>query len=149
MAHIDHMDSTDRTLMFGSMTGTGDLGAIARLQDPHEVHIGDRIRIQGATAGTFDTRTVDAIVRAAIVDGDTAHALIKKIHFDTPLSNHQTDTAKLAFRHVYADNHGTTEARECSNRGLCDQSTGLCECFKGYTDDDCSRQNALSAGGSA
>jgi hypothetical protein len=149
MAHIDHTDSTDRTLMFGSMTGDGNLGTIARLQDPHEVHIGDRIRIQGTTAGTFDTRTVDAIVRDAVADGESAHALIQKLHFDTPLSNHQIDDENLAFRHVYADNHGTTEARECSNRGLCDQSTGLCECFKGYTDDDCSRQSALSAGGSA
>lgn len=33
---------------------------------------------------------------------------------------------------------------ECSNRGICNTDTGLCECFGGYTDDDCSSQNSLS-----
>ena len=148
MGFVDPNDPKDRTMMFGN----AGLGLAARLQDPHEVHIGDRIRIQGKAAGTFDVRTIDSIGRQSYVDGDTVHALIRTLHFDTPLSNHQSGTTaanseNLHFRHVYADTHGTTEARECSDRGLCDQSTGICECFKGYTDDDCSRQNSLASGG--
>ena len=42
---------------------------------------------------------------------------------------------------------GTTENVECSNRGLCDYSTGICKCFAGFTTEDCSVQNSLSMGG--
>jgi len=37
-----------------------------------------------------------------------------------------------------------TYVAPCSNRGLCNHDTGLCECFHGYTNDDCSLQNSLS-----
>ena len=40
---------------------------------------------------------------------------------------------------------GGKENVECSNRGLCDYGTGLCKCFNGYTDFDCSVQNSLAS----
>jgi len=40
---------------------------------------------------------------------------------------------------------GTTENVECSNRGICDYSSGTCACFTGFTGQDCSTQNALAA----
>merc|ERR1719267_12059 len=40
--------------------------------------------------------------------------------------------------------HGTKEQASCSGRGLCDGKSGVCACFKGYTGDDCSAQNALA-----
>ena len=33
---------------------------------------------------------------------------------------------------------------QCSNRGTCDGSTGVCSCFKGYTNDNCDTQNMLA-----
>merc|ERR1712022_12011 len=39
---------------------------------------------------------------------------------------------------AYNDGAGTTEAKSCSGRGLCDDSSGECQCFKGYTGVDCS-----------
>jgi hypothetical protein len=33
---------------------------------------------------------------------------------------------------------------QCSNRGTCDASTGVCKCFKGYSNDNCDTQNMLA-----
>jgi hypothetical protein len=33
---------------------------------------------------------------------------------------------------------------QCSNRGTCDASTGLCTCYKGYSHDNCDVQNMLA-----
>jgi hypothetical protein len=33
---------------------------------------------------------------------------------------------------------------ECSNRGICARDTGVCTCFPGYTNDDCSIQNSIA-----
>merc|ERR1711907_357490 len=38
---------------------------------------------------------------------------------------------------------GTSENLECSGRGACDGSSGECQCFEGYTSDDCSVQTVL------
>jgi len=174
---------------------TASVDTRVRLLDPHDVHIGDRIRIVTA-GGNYETRTVDLITRDsprdstaaedccpsggcgsadancdAVVlgqrdtpstctgttasatgacvyhsglDGAARHGLIHSLHFDSAINN-----PTLVAATAYVDQKGTTESVECGNRGLCDQSTGICECFKGYTDDDCGRQDALASGGSA
>jgi len=33
---------------------------------------------------------------------------------------------------------------ECSNRGLCNAEEGVCECFAGYTNDNCNLQSAVA-----
>merc|ERR1712146_651181 len=122
-------------------------------QDPQEVEIGDRIRVdtgeatEPLTAGTYMTHTVDKIV----YETETAkpYGAVKSFTLNEIVSKEATDAGSFTpvegAKTVYNDQRGTTENKECSGRGLCDRSTGTCECFKGYTDDDCSRQNALAS----
>merc|ERR1711988_921562 len=44
-----------------------------------------------------------------------------------------------------ASNTNYQYVSQCSNRGACDGSTGICSCFKGYTNDNCDTQNMLAS----
>merc|ERR1712159_453219 len=101
--------------------------------DIRELEVGDRVRIynKDELGQKWNTRTVDSITLTS--------ALPTSFTVSEALSFSNTDTMR-----VFVDNSGTTEEASCSNRGLCDESTGECQCFNGYTDVDCSKQNALA-----
>lgn len=80
---------------------------------------------------------------------------LQQVHLDYGLNTKYTwaggpssgygDTSALLYKFVLpTDGSEYNYAATCSNRGLCDYSTGLCQCFKGYTNDDCGTQNALA-----
>merc|ERR1711871_767859 len=129
-----------------------------RTMDSQEIEIGDRIRVDTEasgnvlTPGTFITHTVDRIyyetqnTAAPLQIGAIAKFTLNEIvSVELGETGNTTKVDNSADRAIYNDQRGTTENEECSGRGLCDETSGLCQCFKGYTDDDCSRQNALSA----
>merc|ERR1711959_67459 len=161
--------SVDGTETLSSQTNPHTVVAIHPM-DPQEVEIGDRVRVDtqvaaadcaagGITCGTFITHTVDRIYYSivntphATALSDTTVGGIDKFTLNEIVSVETTTTGNMLTegggadkaRYVYNDQRGTTENKECSGRGLCDGSSGTCSCFKGYTDDDCSRQNALTS----
>ena len=114
---------------------------------------------------SFNNRAADAFLSAAIFNGNDAgiglgetiegtsggsgnyasHSLVEVADkggdrvWDVAYHGRQayflgddTDTAEGVTNHM------------CSKRGLCDYSTGLCDCFSGFTGANCAEQNALA-----
>jgi len=132
-----------------TMTSGTSGGYNAALMDSREVDIGDRIRFT-KTAGAsgdsevWETRTVDSVTYSVALEttGSSTYTLFDgMVHQFTVTEAFSAAHSKSA---VYNDGSGTMESKVCSGRGLCDESTGECACFAGYTDVDCSVQNALA-----
>ena len=62
---------------------------------------------------------------------------IGKLNLDTAVNGYWT-TDDLARVYLFRPSNGYPHVSECSNRGICDTSSGLCNCFDGYEGDDCS-----------
>jgi len=67
---------------------------------------------------------------------------VRGVYCDTVTARLLDDTDDVV-SHYKTQSGGFTNT-ECSNRGLCDFETGLCGCFKGYTGDDCAKQDSLA-----
>lgn len=59
-----------------------------------------------------------------------------------------TAASSASYYYFQFGTNGINDAPECSDRGVCDYSSGICKCFKGYNGIDCSAQSALAAGAS-
>merc|ERR1711916_136197 len=54
------------------------------------------------------------------------------------------DTSVNSRYYVQLGKEGVNDFPTCSDRGICDEESGECKCFKGYAGQDCSEQHALS-----
>jgi hypothetical protein len=100
---------------------------------------GSRLRIEGSqwndgwfTVGHITPLTTQVYVIEPVVDEDASESTINL---------HLPIITAFSKKSVV----GTKEAVPCSGRGLCDGSTGTCECFRGSTGIACDRQTALEA----
>lgn len=140
----DRPDQANRELVF-SVAGS-------QLMDEREVEIGDRIRFLAGAASTqtlqsgkWNTRTVDSVTYGGfhIVKADGSLSFHDNNQVNSFVVSEPWE-ANSNWVLAFNDGAGTTEAKSCSGRGICDDSSGECQCFKGYAGVDCSKQNALA-----
>ena len=77
-----------------------------------------------------------SVTDAALGASSASAALYQVLHTNTGYVGTlvtESDTA-ATFQYV----------SQCANRGTCDSSTGICKCFKGYSNDNCDNQNMLA-----
>ncbi len=60
-----------------------------------------------------------------------------------PLATADSDNDARIFKFT-PPTAAVTWVAQCSNRGICDGGSGICQCFPGYSGDDCSTMNALA-----
>jgi len=109
--------------------------------------------LEGIPNGVFENVKVEAAIDATNTDlylvtftfFDNSGALpllVAYVHEGTEPATPSGLT--LADITITRDRAGNKEEATCSNRGICDYETGICKCFRGYYDDDCSVQHALA-----
>merc|ERR1711871_1745120 len=137
------VDITDGSPALNPVNRVITMDASSYLMDPREVDIGDRIRLvetpgAASTAEIWETRTIDSVTYSTESStGRTGQVASFVTEYGYTAGVPDATAA-------YNDGSGTMEAKSCSGRGLCDESTGECACFSGYTDVDCSVQNSLA-----
>ncbi|ETK89932.1 hypothetical protein L915_06198 [Phytophthora nicotianae] len=83
-------------------------------------------RLKAVTVATDTTITLDRPFGGNSLDGGA----------NTVLFVYEITPPEDAYKYNYVS--------QCSGRGICDTLIGVCDCFKGYTNDNCDTQNILA-----
>jgi len=99
-----------------------------------------KIYKEDPTEQTFDTEDRYRIV----VDKNIPFSGLNTVAFTANLTDHPTVNRGIVniFKFSPATTGNYDFVASCSNRGTCDE--GTCECFKGYTNDNCDVQSSLA-----
>ena len=103
---------------------------------------------------TVATNKVSTSVGKFVSPDDVNHRQINYLRYAFAVAELDSRTActtmtnQKNYYYFQFGSNGVNDAPECSDRGLCDYTSGVCKCFKGYAGIDCTAQSALSAGSS-
>lgn len=102
-----------------------------------------KISVEDPTSTTFFTEDRYRIVVDKVINWDGSKLVRKGDLGLTP--EDQMIGHQWIIKFVPDETTGIYEyVQQCSGRGLCDTETGLCECFSGYTNDNCDLQSSLA-----
>lgn len=137
------LDKDDYVMIFNNEMSEESLAANAIYPDIYKV----KKIYRDENKSLKDTEAEDA---EGDVDGTINTWKRHKIVLDYALNTqytHDSDGDILAasiYRFTPAPEGPYNYVGECSNRGICDTTSGVCQCFPGYTTDNCGAQNALA-----
>jgi len=113
----------DPVALFGSNPYTGGV----RVQGTGNAIEGDNVQVSGAHYMTHMITTD--------LSSNWGKAPSQAIVGDTPF---------FVYKFFPADASTYTYVAPCANRGICDETSGTCKCFPGYTNDNCDTQSSLA-----
>ena len=104
---------------------------------------GDQIVLHQA-GNTWGLNSVNLFTITKIYDEDLS-SITDELHFriDVDRTMPQNYHGGSIYKYT-AGSEPYTYVSECSGRGTCNEDDGLCECYRGYTGDDCATQSSFA-----
>jgi len=139
-------DGTALKVVTGALTGVADSKTIGTANDVSCETTSNAANCIQVGSKLFIVNLINVALKGQGQLYTVVKIAAKTITLDYSLTTQAggADTAIAVYQFAPATTGNYVYVSQCSNRGSCDAESGLCTCFKGYTEDDCSTQSSLA-----